>query len=87
MVQLILLYPETGTTATLLASVSPSDNNFRSSTTGFTAGGYAKVADELIRLNYRSYHLKFLDLQMVLGLLVHSNGAATVAIGASTAVL
>lgn len=86
----ITAYPETGTTATLLAGVSPSDTTiFVSSTTGFTAGGYAKVADELMKIvtvvSSTSLEVtRSADGSGAAG--SYSNGAATVAIGASTAV-
>ena len=86
----ITAYPETGTTATLLASVAPSDTTiFVSSTTGFAAGGYAKVADELMKIvtvvSSTSLEVsRSADGSGAAG--SYSNGAATVAIGASTSV-
>lgn len=86
----ITAYPETGTTATLLASVAPSDTTiFVSSTTGFAAGGYAKVADELMKIvtvvSSTSLEVsRSADGSGSAG--SYSNGAATVAIGASTSV-
>jgi len=83
----IYAYPATGTTETLLSSVGAGDTTiFVSSTTGFTAGGYAKVADELMKIVtvVSSTSLEVTRSSDGSGSAgSYSNGAATVAIGAS----
>ena len=86
----IIAYAESGTTETLLSSVAPSDTTiFVSSTTGFSAGGFAKVADELMKITtvLSSTSLEVVRSSDGSGTAgSYSNGAATVSIGASTAV-
>ena len=84
----ITAYPEAGVTETLLSNVGAGDTTiFVSSTTGFTQGGYAKVADELMKIvtvvSSTSLEVeRSADGSGSAG--SYNNGAATVAIGAST---
>lgn len=87
---ILYAYAETGTTETLLSSVAPSDTTiFVSSTTGFSAGGFAKVSDELMKivtvLSSTSLEVdRAADGSGSAG--SYSNGAPAVSIGASTTI-
>ena len=84
----IVAYPESGVTETLLSNVGVADTTiFVSSTTGFTQGGYAKVANELMEIVtiVSSTSLEVIRSAAGSGAAgSYNNGAPTVAIGAAT---